>query len=167
MNRKQNQANRFFFIRLILKGVRPISNVTSHSVILVGMITFLLVWAGLPPTGTIQVGAYGGLPQTSEKRSLQTDSVKIYLPRISHPALCLNGSTIELVVEAPDDASNWQAALWREYRSYPLNIGATEYDGTKGRWSLNASIPGSTSPDLYDLHINLKVKLQRKVQLID
>jgi hypothetical protein len=160
MNRERNQSNRYSFKKLILKGVRPISNVTSHSVILVGMITSLLVWAGLPPTGIIQVGAYGGLPQISEQRSLQTDSVKIYLPRISNPALCLNGNTVELVVEAPDDASNWQAALWREYRSYPLNIGAIEYDGIKGRWSLNASIPSSTSPDLYDLHINLTTSAQ-------
>lgn len=159
-NRVRKQSNRVSVKDSIVTGVRSISNVTSQSVVMIGMSIFLLVWAGLPPLGISQVGMYGEIHPTTQDGSLQINSVKIYLPRISQPALCLNGSTVELVVEAPGDASNWQAALWREYQSSPLNIGAIGYDENQGRWSLNASIPSTTSPDLYDLHINLTTSEQ-------
>jgi predicted phosphodiesterase len=115
----------------------------------------LLSLSGLTNLPTTHTGTSSATPWVDAKILPLQASAEIYLPRIIAPALVLNGSSFEIVVDAPTDAAGWQASVYREYQDFTLSLSDITYNSSTGQWNLNATVAPTTNPDLYDLHLEL------------
>jgi predicted phosphodiesterase len=88
------------------------------------------------------------------RRDIDTSSTlptRILWPRLSTPAIILNGSSLVLQIKGPANLTEWNLTLYREYEKNSISPGSAEWNGTTGIWNINASIPSSASRGLYDL----------------
>ncbi|MFX1510519.1 MAG: metallophosphoesterase [Promethearchaeota archaeon] len=88
---------------------------------------------------------------------------KIVYPLQHIPAIILNGSKLELQIEAPNNITSWDVSLYREYRSYSLSNDPAVYNSSTSIWKLNITIPVTVIRDLYDLNVTASDGLNSKV----
>ncbi len=115
----------------------------------------LLSFSGFSNIPATQQTDFSATPYVAEKSLPLQVSARIVLPRIGAPALVLKGSSFEIIVDAPADASNWQARVYREYQDFSLSLSDITYNSSTGQWNLNATVAPSTNLDLYDLYLEL------------
>lgn len=77
---------------------------------------------------------------------------RIYMPHMNSPAIQQAGTTLAINIKEGSEASGWAAFLSTPYNTIPLPITSTSYNPLTA-WTLQATIPANTPPELYNLTV--------------
>lgn len=77
----------------------------------------------------------------------------IWRPLVNLPAIHTPAETLNVIANAPSNATGWAATLSRGSLSYSLTSASLAYDATYQRWNLRFLLPASAPDILYDLRV--------------
>lgn len=75
----------------------------------------------------------------------------IQRPILSIPTILAAGESLDVECAAPAGTGDWEIALHRKPRGFPLERPEVEYDGESGLWRLRVRVPEEMPEELYDL----------------
>lgn len=92
-------------------------------------------------------------------------------PLLNIPSIVVPGQELNIVCFAYDTTANWNAELFYNNNSVPLNITNTNYDYELDKWTLTTTIPDVDFYELYDLRVTASGGLidtvKHSVKIID
>ncbi|MHA2139760.1 MAG: hypothetical protein ACW98G_17890, partial [Candidatus Hodarchaeales archaeon] len=96
---------------------------------------------------------------------MKTDRLQSLSPVFGAPAFLEQGSSLPLLVKAPDTATSWQVTLTRDLTNIDFTISGETY--SDGKWTINANNDTDLAPGLYDLTVSATISAKTRTNLQD
>ncbi len=96
---------------------------------------------------------------------MKTDRLQVLSPTFGTPAFLEQGTSLPLLIKAPDTATSWQVTLTRDLTTVDLTVSGETF--SDGKWSMNAGNDTNLAAGLYDLTVSATISAKTRTNIQD
>ncbi|MFO7653753.1 MAG: metallophosphoesterase [Candidatus Krumholzibacteriia bacterium] len=133
------------------RAPRPVRTVSDVLVVLAGMVAIVATFGAVLGAGPTEAAAAEAIGDTL---------TVIQRPLLNIPAIVTPSATLTVSCAADPATAGWQVEIRRRSLVVELPVTAAAFDASTRWWRLEASVPGDTPSELYDLVVTAGGGLQ-------